>query len=64
MKKMLTAALVAASMTLASCATMPTSAEINPRIERAQAAYDQIAGAPILVLPYLSPERCSRASGG
>lgn len=60
MKKMLTAALCAALMALASCATMPTSAQINPRIERAQAAYDRIAGAAILILPYLSPERAAR----
>ena len=60
MKKMLTAALVAASMTLASCATMPTAAQINPRIERAKAAYDRIAQAANYVLPYLSPERAAR----
>ncbi len=64
MKRMLIAALAAASMTLASCATMPTAAQITPQItpqvERAQAAYDRIAHAAEIVLPFLSPERAAR----
>lgn len=65
MKRLLTAALCAASITLASCATMPTSspetvAEIGSAIDRAQAAYDRIAVTSALVLPYLSPERAAR----
>ncbi len=60
MKRMLIAALAAASMTLASCATMPTAPQVAPRIQRAQAAYDRIASAVDLVLPYLSPERAAR----
>lgn len=65
MKKILTAALCAASMMLASCATMPTptpgqAAQIGSAIDRAQAAYDRIASASELVLPFLSPERAAR----
>lgn len=60
MTRMLIAALAAASMTLASCATMPTAAQVAPQIERAQAAYDRIAGAAEIVLPFLSPERTAR----
>lgn len=60
MKRMLIAALAAASMTLASCATMPTAAQITPQVERAQAAYDRISGAAEIVLPFLSPERAAR----
>jgi outer membrane murein-binding lipoprotein Lpp len=60
MKRMLIAAFAAASMTLASCATMPTAAQVTPRVERAQAAYDRIAGAVEIILPYLSPERAAR----
>ena len=60
MKRTLIAALAAASMTLASCATMPTAVQVTPKVERAQAAYDRIAGAVDLVLPYLSPERAAR----
>lgn len=65
MKKLLTAALCAASMMLASCATMPTpstgqAAQIGSAIDRAQAAYDRIAGAAEVVLPFLSPERAAR----
>ncbi len=65
MKKMLTAALCAASMMLASCATMPNpstgqAAQIGSAIDRAQAAYDRIAATAELVLPFLSPERAAR----
>jgi starvation-inducible outer membrane lipoprotein len=50
MKKLLTAALCAASMMLASCETMPTvsteqAAQIGSAIDRAQTAYDRIAAA-------------------
>ena len=65
MKKLLTAALCAASMMLASCATMPTpstaqTAQIGSVIDRAQAAYDRIAATAEIVLPFLSPERAAR----
>ena len=60
MNRMLIAALAAASMTLASCATMPSPAKVAPQVERAQAAYDRIADAVDVVLPYLSPERAAR----
>jgi outer membrane murein-binding lipoprotein Lpp len=60
MKRMLIVALAAASMTLASCATMPTTAKVAPQVERAQAAYDRIASAAEIIMPYLSPERAAR----
>ncbi len=65
MKKILTAALCAASMMLASCATMPTpstgqAAQIGSAIDRAQAAYDRIAASADVILPFLSPERAAR----
>jgi hypothetical protein len=65
MKKPLIAALCAASMMLASCATMPsvstgTAAQIGASIDRAQAAYDRIAATAEVVLPFLSPERAAR----
>ena len=65
MKKILTAALCAASMMLANCVTMPTptagqAAQIGSAIDRAQSAYDRIAATAALVLPYLSPERAAR----
>ena len=65
MKKLLTAALCAASMMLASCATMPTpstdrAAQIGSAIDRAQAAYDRIAGTAEVILPFLSKERAAR----
>ena len=65
MKKLLTAALCAASMMLASCATMPTpsteqAAQIGAAVDRAPAAYERIAATAALVLPYLSPERAAR----
>jgi len=65
MKRLLTAALCAASMMLASCATMPTpstgqAAQIGSAIDRAQAAYERIASTADLVLPFLSPERAAR----
>lgn len=65
MKKLLTAALCAASMTLASCATMPTpstgqAAQIGSAIDRAQAAYDRIAAAADVVLPFVSTDRAAR----
>ena len=57
MKKMLLAALCAASMTCA-CATIspPSVSAIN----RAQAAYDRIAESAQLILPFVSPERAAR----
>ena len=58
MKKLLTAALCAASMALASCATMPTASGVA--IDRAQAAYDRIAASADIILPFLSPERQAR----
>lgn len=65
MKKILTAALCAASMMLACCATMRTpstgqAAQIGSAIDRAQAAYERIAATAALVLPYLSPEHAAR----
>lgn len=65
MKKLLTAALSAASMSLASCATMPTpsseqAAQIGTAIDRAQAAYDRIAESAEVILPFLSAERQAR----
>lgn len=55
MNKILTAALCAASMSLASCATMPApsaeqAAQIGTAISRARAAYDRIAASAELVL--------------
>jgi hypothetical protein len=60
MKRMLIAALAVASMTFASCATMPTTAQVAPQVQRAQEAYDRIASAAEIILPYLSPERAAR----
>lgn len=65
MKKLLTAALCAASMACASCTSMPspsieTAARIGTSIDRAQATYDRIAGSAAIVLPFLSPERQAR----
>jgi len=65
MKKLLTAALCAASMMLASCATMPppsteTAAQIGSAIDRSQVAYDRIAATAEVLLPFLSPERAAR----
>lgn len=57
MKRMLLAALAAASMTCA-CATMtppPVAA-----IDRAQAAYERIAASAEIILPFVSPERAAR----
>lgn len=57
MKRMLLAALAAASMTCA-CATIkppPVAA-----IDRAQAAYDRIAASAEIILPFVSPERAAR----
>lgn len=61
MNKLLTAALCAASMMLASCATMSTgqAAHIKSAIDRAQAPYDRIASTAELVLSLLSPERAA-----
>ena len=58
MKRLLTAALCAASMALASCASMPTGSAAA--IDRAQAAYDRIAASADIILPFLSPERQAR----
>jgi len=65
MKKLLTAALCAASMMLANCTTMPApstkqAAQIGTAIDRAQAAYDRIAASAEVILPFLSPERQAR----
>lgn len=65
MRKLLTAALCAASMACASCATMPSpsieaAAQIGAAIDRAQSAYDSIAASAAIVLPFLSPERQAR----
>lgn len=60
MKRMLTAALAAASMTLASCASMPTAAQVAPQVERAQAAYNRIAAAAEVILPFLPAERAAQ----
>ena len=57
MKRMLLAALAAASMTCA-CTTMappPVAA-----IDRAQAAYERIAASAEIILPFVSPERAAR----
>ncbi|MEG3083989.1 hypothetical protein U1707_10085 [Sphingomonas sp. PB2P12] len=65
MKTILIAAICAASMSLASCATMPTpttetATQIGTAIDRAQAAYDRIAASAEVILPFLSPERQAR----
>lgn len=60
MKRMLIAALAAASMTLASCASMPAAAQVAPQVERAQAAYNRIAAAAEVILPFLSTERAAQ----
>lgn len=60
MKRMLVAALAAASMTLASCASIPTAAQVTPKVERAQAAYNRIAAAAEVILPFLPPERVTQ----
>lgn len=65
MNHLLTAALCAASISLASCASMPApsvekAAEIGTAIDRAQTAYDRIASSADVILPFLSPERQAR----
>ncbi|WP_156002616.1 hypothetical protein [Sphingomonas melonis] len=60
MKRMLVAALAAASLALASCATMPAPAQATPAIDRAQAAYDRIASAAELLLPFLPADRAAQ----
>lgn len=65
MNKLLTAALCAASLACAGCATMPTpstetAAQISTAVDRAQAAYDRIAASTEIVMPFLSPERQAR----
>lgn len=60
MKRLLTTALVAVSMTLASCATVPTAAQVAPQIERAQEAYNRIAAAAEVILPFLPPARAAQ----
>ena len=57
MKKMMLAALCAASMT---CACTTISPPPVAAIDRAQAAYDRIATSVKLVLPFVSPERAAR----
>lgn len=58
-------ALAASSMTIATCATMltpsvETAAHIGTAIDRAQAAYDRIAAAAEIVLPFVSADRAAR----
>ncbi len=60
MKRMLIAAVAAASMTLASCASMPTAVQVAPQVERAQAAYNRIAAAAEVILPFLPAERATQ----
>ena len=60
MKRMLIAAVTAASMTLASCASMPTAAQVAPQVERAQKAYNRIAAAADVILPFLPAERAAQ----
>lgn len=57
MKRMLLAALAAASMTCA-CTTITPPPVVA--IDRAQAAYDRIAESAALILPFVSPERAAR----
>lgn len=62
MKELLLAALCAASMPLASCATVATpsterAVQIGTAIHHARAAYDRIAASTDNLLPFLSPER-------
>jgi len=58
MKRLLTAALCAAPMALASCATMPTASSAT--IDRVQARYNDAKAWADPVLPYVSAERASR----
>lgn len=57
MKKMMLAALCAASMTCACTTVTPPSVAA---IDRSQAAYDRIAASAEAILPFLSPERAAR----
>ena len=57
MKKALLAAVAAAVMTC-SCSTI--AAPSVSAIDRAQAAYDRIAGSAELIFPFVSPERAAR----
>ena len=63
--KRLVLALTASSLSIASCATISTpsvetAAHIGTAIDRAQAAYDRIALAAEVVLPFVSNERAAR----
>jgi len=63
--KRLAFALVASSLSIASCATISTpsvetAGHIGTAIDRAQAAYDRIALAAEVVLPFVSDERAAR----
>ena len=63
--KRLAFALVASSLSIASCATISTpsvetAGHIGTAIDRAQAAYDRIANAAEVVLPFVSDERAAR----
>ncbi len=57
MKKALLAAVAAAAMTCSCTTIAPPSVSA---IDRAQAAYDRIAGSAELILPFVSPERAAR----
>lgn len=58
MKRLLTAALCAASLACAGCATMPAASSAT--IDRVQARYDDTKAWAELILPYVSPERAAR----
>ena len=58
-------AIAASSSAVTSCVTMPTpsietAGHIGTAIDRAQAAYDRIALAAEVVLPFVSDERAAR----
>lgn len=57
MKKALLAAVAAATMTCSCTTIAPPSVSA---IDRAQVAYDRIAGSAELILPFVSPERAAR----
>jgi len=63
--KRLALAMAASSLSIASCATISTpsvetAAHIGTAIDRAQAAYDRIALAAEVVLPFVSDDRAAR----
>lgn len=58
-------ALAAASLPLVGCTTIgtpspDTAAHLTSAVDRAQAAYDRIASAAGIVLPFLSSDRAAR----